>query len=239
MPDNPARWSDLKAMGFETPTKLTRGSHPSLPYSLMAVFTADLCARDAVAARALELLILTNVRTDAVLKAAWDEFDLDQALWTVPLSNLKDRTHRREGFRVPLFARAAEIVEQMQSGARLAFRLPRAGARQAPIEHGAVDAPEANELRRREELDRPREWPPDYGTRISGDLQDLGRRGRDLPPCSSRTGDGASGRHPGRTGLPPDGRPRQASQAEGRLGRPLRADGRQHYPVRESMTDGR
>ena len=31
MPDNPARWADLKAMGFETPTKLTRGSHPSLP----------------------------------------------------------------------------------------------------------------------------------------------------------------------------------------------------------------
>jgi len=69
MPDNPARWADLKAMGFETPTKLTRGSHPSLPYSRMAAFMADLRARDAVAARALEFLILTNVRTDAVLAA--------------------------------------------------------------------------------------------------------------------------------------------------------------------------
>ena len=98
-------------MGFETPTKLTRGSHPSLPYTLMAAFMADLRARDAIAARALEFLILTNVRTDAVLKAAWDEFDLDQALWTVPLANLKDRKHRKEGFRVPLVARAVEIVE--------------------------------------------------------------------------------------------------------------------------------
>jgi integrase len=116
MPDNPARWSDLKAMGFETPTKLTRGSHPSLPYTLMAAFMADLRAREAIAARALEFLILTNVRADAVLKAAWDEFDLDQALWTVPLANLKDRKHRKEGFRVPLVARGVETVRQMQAG---------------------------------------------------------------------------------------------------------------------------
>jgi hypothetical protein len=32
MPDNPARWDDLKAMGFAPPAKLSRGSHPSLPY---------------------------------------------------------------------------------------------------------------------------------------------------------------------------------------------------------------
>jgi Arm DNA-binding domain len=91
---NPARWADLKAMGFETPTKLTKGSHPSLPYNQMPGFIADLRRRDAVAARALEFLILTNVRTDAVLKAAWDEVDLDQAVWTVPLANLKDRKLR-------------------------------------------------------------------------------------------------------------------------------------------------
>jgi hypothetical protein len=33
MPDNPARWDDLKAMGFESPTKLSRGSHPSLRWT--------------------------------------------------------------------------------------------------------------------------------------------------------------------------------------------------------------
>jgi integrase len=124
MPDNPARWADLKAMGFEPPAKLTRGSHPSLPYNKMPVFMADLRARDAVAARALEFLILTNVRTDAVLKAASDEFDLDQALWTVPLANLKDRKHRKEGFRVPLVARAVEIVRHMQEWRASRFVFP-------------------------------------------------------------------------------------------------------------------
>jgi hypothetical protein len=81
VPDNPARWDDLKAMGFEAPAKLSKGNHPSLPYDQMPAFIATLRARDGIAARALEFLILINVRTDAVLKAAWDEFDLDQAVW--------------------------------------------------------------------------------------------------------------------------------------------------------------
>jgi integrase len=116
MADNPARWADLKAMGFDAPAQLSKGRHPSLPYPLMAEFMADMRARDAIAARALEFLILTNVRTDAVLKAIWDQFTLDQAVWTVPLVNLKDRRHRTEGFRVPLAERAIEIVRQMRQG---------------------------------------------------------------------------------------------------------------------------
>jgi integrase len=115
MPDNPARWDDLKAMGFEPPAKLSRGSHPSLPHERLPSFIADLRARDAIAARALEFLILTNVRTDAVLKVKWEELNLDQAIWSVPLANLKDRKHRKESFRVPLSPRAVEIVREMAS----------------------------------------------------------------------------------------------------------------------------
>jgi integrase len=124
MPDNPALWADLKAMGFDTPAKLSRGRHPSLSYKEMPAFMADLRARDAIAARALEFLILTNVRTDAVLKATWEELDLNQAVWTVPLVNLKDRKHRKEGFRVPLVERAVEIVWQMQEGRVSRFVFP-------------------------------------------------------------------------------------------------------------------
>jgi integrase len=50
------------------------------------------------------------------VKAAWDEFDLDAGVWTVPLTSLKDREHRTVPFRVPLVARAVEIVRQMQEG---------------------------------------------------------------------------------------------------------------------------
>jgi integrase len=114
VPDNPARWEDLRAMGFEPPVKLSRGSHPSLPHERLPSFVADLRARDAIAARALEFLILTNVRTDAVLKARWNELDLGQAsVWSVPLVNLKDRKFRKEAFRVPLSPRAVEIAREM------------------------------------------------------------------------------------------------------------------------------
>jgi integrase len=114
MPDNPARWDDLKAMGFEPPTQLTRGRHPSLPHDRLPDFFTELRQRDAIAARALEFLILTNVRTDAVLKLQWDQLDLEQAIWSVPLANLKDRKHRKEAFRVPLSTRAVEIVREME-----------------------------------------------------------------------------------------------------------------------------
>jgi integrase len=124
MPDNPARWDDLKAMGFEAPAQLSQGHHPSLPYDQLPAFLAALRARHGIAALALEFLILTNVRTDAVLKASWEEFDLDQAVWTVPLANLKDRRHRKEGFRVPLVARAVEIIRHMQEGCASSFVFP-------------------------------------------------------------------------------------------------------------------
>ena len=112
---NPADWADLKALGFETPKQLSRGSHPSLPYSQAAQFVASLRSRNAVAARAFEFLILTNIRTDAVLKAKWNEIDLEHSLWIVPLANLKDRDYRNEGFRVPLSPRAVEIIREMEA----------------------------------------------------------------------------------------------------------------------------
>jgi integrase len=114
MLENPARWDDLKAMGFETPKELTKGNHPSLPHGKMREFMVALRSRKAPAALALELLILTNVRTNALLQAKWPEFDLDNALWSVPLVDLKDREHRKESFKVPLAPRAIEILKKME-----------------------------------------------------------------------------------------------------------------------------
>jgi integrase len=124
MSDNPARWVDLKAMGFEAPKELSRGHHPSLPYERTSEFVRDLRARSGAAPLGLEFLILTNVRTDAVLRAKWSEFDLDKALSTVPLVNLKDREHRTEALEVPLSRRALEIVRQMERGRVSEFVFP-------------------------------------------------------------------------------------------------------------------
>jgi integrase len=125
---NPADWSDLRAMGFEAPRQLSRGRHPSLPYYQMPQFMAELRSRNAITARALEFLILTNVRTDAVLKAKWDQIDLDKAIWTVPLASLKDRENRTEPFRVPLPARAVEIIRELECARRSSYIFPSIGA---------------------------------------------------------------------------------------------------------------
>jgi integrase len=128
---NPAEWSDLKALGFGAPRELTRGRHPSLSYDQMSEFMTNLRGREAVSARALEFLILTNVRTSAVLKATWDQFDLDGALWTVPLASLKDRDHRMAPFRVPLSPRAVDIVREMGRARLSRYVFPSASGAQA------------------------------------------------------------------------------------------------------------
>lgn len=112
--DNPARWDDLKAMGFQPPQQLTRGNFASLPYQRMAEFMAALRERDAIAARMLEFLILTNVRTGAALGATWDQIDMESAVWSVPLASLKDSRTRKEAFRVPLSPRTMQIVRDME-----------------------------------------------------------------------------------------------------------------------------
>ena len=90
----------------------------------MAEFMAALRARDAIAARTLEFLILTNVRTDTALKAEWHEFDLNAGLGTIPLHKLKDGKHRTDPFRVPLSSRSLEIIGEMKAAAPLNYIFP-------------------------------------------------------------------------------------------------------------------
>ncbi len=110
---NPAYWDDLKAMGYAAPERLTRGSHPSAHFSILPEVMAAIRASDHRAARMLELVILTNVRTDAVRHAKAEDFDLQNAVWTIPPAHLKDKKTRGEKpFRVPLTSRAVEVVHQ-------------------------------------------------------------------------------------------------------------------------------
>lgn len=64
MPDNPARRENLKAVGFDVrrAKKLSNSRHSSLSNKEMPAFISALREWDAIAARVLEFLILTNVR---------------------------------------------------------------------------------------------------------------------------------------------------------------------------------
>jgi integrase len=93
---NPARWKgNLSVLLPARKEKSLRRHHPALPFEAIGGFMMQLRERPAIAARALELLILTAARTDEVLSARWSEIDLDRAVWTVPALRMKmKREHR-------------------------------------------------------------------------------------------------------------------------------------------------
>jgi integrase len=86
------------------PKKLSRGHYAALPYDKLGTFMSDLRERDAMAARALEFLILTAARSDEARRASVSEIHIEKRLWTIPASRMKAaRDHR-----VPLSPRALE-----------------------------------------------------------------------------------------------------------------------------------
>lgn len=108
--ENPARWRGHIAQILPARSRLTRGHHKAMPYEAIPAFIGALHKREAVAALALEFTILTTARTGEVIGAKWDEVDLDKAIWTIPASRMKAGKEHR----VPLSARAVEILKSMQ-----------------------------------------------------------------------------------------------------------------------------
>lgn len=130
--DNPARWKGHLAALLARPARLTKGHHPALPYQEIAAFMRDLRHTPGISARALELTILTCLRSGEARFAKGPEFDLDAGIWTVPAERMK----RKIPHRIPLSPRAVEIVRQrLEEVGDDAFLFPgqRRGCTVAPI----------------------------------------------------------------------------------------------------------
>ena len=110
--DNPARWKgNLEHM-------LARRDVPdnnfsALPYERIAGFMADLRQRAGIAARALELVILTATRTNEVTNARWSEIDLENAIWVIPSERMKTKKTNKAPHRVPLSKQAIELLKAL------------------------------------------------------------------------------------------------------------------------------
>ena len=74
--DNPARWRGHLQNVLPKPRALTRGHLPAMDYREVPAFIQRLQSSQAMAARALEFLILTAARSGEVLGARWSEIDL-------------------------------------------------------------------------------------------------------------------------------------------------------------------
>jgi integrase len=111
--ENPARWKDNLKDLLPKHKRGSRGHHAALPYDQMRTFMAELRKRqaenDTPAAYALELTILTVLRTSEVLQGKYPEIDISKSLWTVPAERMK----MGEEHRVPLSPRAIEIIKKL------------------------------------------------------------------------------------------------------------------------------
>jgi integrase len=112
--DNPARWKGqlqytLAKRSDVAPVK----HHKALDYHDIPAFMAELRARDGMSARALEFLILTATRTSAVIGATHDEVNGD--VWEVApeRTGSKITEANPKPRRVPLCARAVEILDSL------------------------------------------------------------------------------------------------------------------------------
>jgi integrase len=110
--ENPARWRGHLDQLLPQRGKLQKVEHfAALPFSEISSFMAELRQIAGPAARALELAILTAVRTKEVRGARWSEIDLAERVWTIPAERMT-KTGREH--RVPLSERALEILQEQQ-----------------------------------------------------------------------------------------------------------------------------
>ena len=108
--ENPARWKGHLDQLLPKMAKKDRVIHlEAMPFSEVPNFIPRLRALSHVCARCLEFTILTAARTNEAVKATAAEFDLENAIWTIPASRMKAKREHR----VPLSRRAVEIVREL------------------------------------------------------------------------------------------------------------------------------
>lgn len=111
--DNPAAWEGNLKESKDLPSERDEVEHfTALPWGEVGTFMQELRAQSGIAARALELTILTAVRTHVTLGAVPEEFDLDKGEWIIPKERMKGRKGQRQEHRVPLSKRALELVKE-------------------------------------------------------------------------------------------------------------------------------
>ncbi|MDA9982512.1 tyrosine-type recombinase/integrase [Gammaproteobacteria bacterium] len=106
--DNPA--ADIQAALPKRKKRVTH--HKSLPYQDVAHAIAEIKTSDASISvkLALEMLVLTALRSGEVRNAKWDEVDFDAAVWEIPAERMK----QRKPHRVPLSQRGIKILREAE-----------------------------------------------------------------------------------------------------------------------------
>lgn len=113
--DNPARWRghlDNLLSKAEKKKARKRQHFPAMKWQDVPGLMVKLALSETRAAVAARLLILTGARAQMIRLAAWDEFDLEAGVWSLPAERMK----MRQAFAIPL---APEVVELLESLPRI------------------------------------------------------------------------------------------------------------------------
>ena len=106
---NAAVWADnLKPLLPKIPKKVRVKHHAALPWRDMPALIAQLRERPHMSSWALQVTILTALRTGSVIGARWREFHLDAQVpvWIIP----KERMKNKQEFHVPLSTQAVQVL---------------------------------------------------------------------------------------------------------------------------------
>ncbi len=119
--ENPARWRGHLGKLLPPRSRITKVEHhAALPWAEVGAFMASIRASPDLAARALELLILTAVRTNEAMGAEWAEIDMAKALWTIPADRMKGKKEHR----VPLSKSALALLECLREAGEGRYLFP-------------------------------------------------------------------------------------------------------------------
>lgn len=108
--ENPASWRGNLAHVLPKRQILTRGHHRALPYTEIPEFIKTVRTRNDMSAIALEITILTALRTSEVIKGEWSEIDFEKEIWTIPAA----RTKAKRAHRIPLTPRIIQLLSQLR-----------------------------------------------------------------------------------------------------------------------------
>lgn len=109
--ENPAQWKSNLDKIMPSPKKLKKDNHhEALHYRNIYDFIQFVGSKQSVAARALEFIILTAVRSSESSEAKWSEIDMDKKVWTIPAERMK----LKKPHNVPLSKQALEILKAMK-----------------------------------------------------------------------------------------------------------------------------
>lgn len=105
--ENPARWRGHLDNLLPATSKVKKVQHhAALPVDDLAYFMKDLRNQTSIASKALYLALMTAARTNEIISAQWNEFDLEAAIWTVPAERMKAGIEHQ----VPLSTQAVNLL---------------------------------------------------------------------------------------------------------------------------------